>query len=198
MPGVCFYFQVHQPLRVKKYRVFDIGHEHNYFDDNSQTSLNNRWIMEKVAGKSYLPANRTLLRLLKRHPEFKISFSFSGIFLDQIENDFPEVLKSFQDLVDTGRVEVLSETHYHSLSFLYSRNEFRHQVKQHRRKIKKLFGVVPKVFRNTELIYNNDIAHEVESMGYKAILAEGADHILEWRSPNFLYKAKGTKKIKLF
>ena len=197
MPGVCFYFQVHQPLRIKKYRVFDIGHDHDYFNDDSETKLNNRQIMAKVAGKSYLPANRILLGLLKKHPEFKISFSFSGIFLDQIEHDFPVVLKSFQDLADTGRVEILGETHYHSLAFLYSREEFRQQVDKHRQKLKKLFGVTPRIFRNTELIFNNELAREAEAMGYAGILAEGADHILEWRSPNYLYKAKDSGGIKL-
>lgn len=197
MPGICFYFQVHQPLRVKKYRVFDIGCEHNYFDDSSETNLNNKKVMEKVALKSYLPTNRLMLKLLENHPDFKISFSFSGIYLDQIEKDFPEILDSFRALVNTGRVEILSETYYHSLAFLYSRDEFRFQVKKHKRKIKKLFGVTPKVFRNTELIYNNDLALEVEAMGYRGILAEGADQILEWRSPNYLYHAKGANRIKL-
>ena len=117
MPAICFYFQVHQPMRIKKYRFFDIGQDHKYFNDDSEASLNNTWIMERVARKSYLPANKVLLELLERHLEFRCSFSFSGIFLEQIERDFPEVLASFQVLVATGRVEVLSETYYHSLAF---------------------------------------------------------------------------------
>lgn len=197
MASVCFYFQVHQPYRVKKYRFFDIGKDHNYFNDNSDTSLNNKKIMERVARKAYLPTNKLLLELLKRHPEFRISFSFSGVYLDQLEQEFPEVLESFQKLVATDRAEILSETYYHSLSFLYSRKEFEEQVKAHRKKIKKLFGVKPKVFRNTELIFNNDLALAVENMGYAGILAEGADRILDWRSPNFLYRPRGAKKIKL-
>ncbi len=164
MASVCFYFQVHQPLRVKKYKVFDIGEDDKYFNDNSDSSLNNKWIMERVARKSYLPTNQLLLELLDKYPEFKISFSLSGIFLEQIEKDFPEVLKSFQRLVDTGRAEILSETYYHSLSFLYSREEFKNQVNLHKKKVKKLFGVTPKVFRNTELIYNNELAYEIEKM----------------------------------
>ena len=195
MPSVCFYFQVHQPYRIKHYRVFDIGHDSAYFNDNSENDLNNRRILEKVARKSYLPANRTILELIKKHPKFKVSYSLSGVLLEQLEKFSPETLQSFQDLAKTGNVEFLSETYYHSLSFLYSPEEFRTQVKLHRKKIKELFGQEPKVFRNTELIYNNSLAVEIEKMGYKGILAEGADYILGWRSPNFLYRPKGTKKL---
>jgi len=197
MASVCFYFQVHQPFRIKRYQLFSIGHDREYFNDNSDTKLNNRNILNKVAGKCYLPANAVMLELLQKHPEFKISYSFSGVFLEQLEMYSPETLESFKKLVDTGRVEILSETFYHSLSFLYSKDEFRSQVKLHSDKVKKLFGVTPTAFRNTELIYNNELANVVEGMGYKAILAEGADHILGWRSPNFLYRPKGAKKIKL-
>jgi alpha-amylase len=197
MASICFYFQVHQPFRIKKYRVFDIGSDHDYFNDGSESNLNNRKIMEKVVNKSYLPANRLMLDLLEKYPNFKISYSFSGIFLDQIEHDFPEVLRSFQKLVKTGRVEILSETYYHSLAFIYSRREFKKQVEKHKKKIQRLFGVTPGIFRNTELIFNNELAKEIEKMGYRGLLAEGADHILEWRSPNFLYTAPGAGKIKL-
>ncbi|MEI8104134.1 MAG: glycoside hydrolase family 57 protein [Candidatus Moraniibacteriota bacterium] len=197
MPSICFYFQVHQPLRIKKYRFFDIGNDHEYFNDDSDTSLNNKRILERVARKSYLPANATLLHLLKTHPEFRCSFSLSGVFLEQIQKDFPEVLESFQQLVETGRVELLSETYYHSLSALYSPKEFVEQVHQHDALIKKLFGVKPKVFRNTELIYNNDIAAKVASMGFKGIITEGVDRILDWRSPNFLYRPQSVEGVKL-
>ena len=197
MASICFYFQVHQPYRIKRYRVFDIGQDSNYFNDESDQDLNNRRIFEKVAGKSYLPTNKLLFKLMKQHPEFRVSFSFSGVFLDQAETFSPETLQSFKDLIDTGQVEVLDETYYHSLSFLYSRDEFKRQVKLHRERIQELFGVTPQVFRNTELIYNNDLAWEIEQMGYKGILAEGADHILGWRSPNFLYSTPGTSSIKL-
>lgn len=196
MTSVCFYFQVHQPWRVKRYRFFDIG-DPNYFNDNSETSRNNRKVFEKVARKCYLPANATLLEMLKSYPQFKASFSITGTVLEQMEQFLPEVLHSFKRLVDTGRVELLSETYYHSLSFLYSKREFRHQVDLHKQKIKKLFGIVPQVFRNTELIYHNDIGAEIEKMGYKAILAEGAEHVLGWRSPNFVYKPKGAKGTRL-
>ncbi len=120
MSSVCFYFQVHQPYRIKNYRIFDIGKDNNYFNDNSESDLNNKKILEKVARKSYLPTNLVLLELLKKHPEFKVSFSISGVVLEQLEQFSPETLRSFQELVKTGRVEMLSETYYHSLSFLYS------------------------------------------------------------------------------
>lgn len=197
MASVCFYFQVHQPFRIKDYRVFDVGNDSEYFNDNSDRSINNRKILNKVAQKCYLPANAVLLELLQKHPEFRVSFSFSGVFLEQLEAFSPETLESFQRLVATGRVEILEETYYHSLSFLYSPEEFRRQVELHKEKIQALFGITPTVFRNTELIYNNALALEVEKMGYKGIIAEGADHILGWRSPNFLYRPQGTKNIKL-
>ncbi len=197
MASVCFYFQVHQPYRIKKYRIFDVGHDHKYFNDKSDRDINNEKILHKVADKCYLPTNKVMLELLEKHPEFKISFSLSGVFLDQIEEFSPETLRSFQKLVDTGRVEILDETYYHSLAFLYSRDEFVRQVNLHRAKVKKLFGVEPTAFRNTELIYSNELAQAVEAMGYTSILAEGADHVLGWRSPNFLYNPPSTKKLKL-
>lgn len=191
------YFQVHQPHRVKRYRYFDIGSDHSYFNDQSEGKVNNGLIMRKVAGKCYLPANDTLLRMLKRYPEFKASFSISGTALEQFAEYAPEVIESFQRLVDTGRVELLSETYYHSLSFLRSEREFKEQVAMHRRLIEKLFGVTPSVFRNTELIYRNDIAKTVSDMGYAGMLAEGADHVLGWRSPNFLYHAKENPQFRV-
>jgi len=196
MPSICFYFQVHQPYRIKKYRIFDVGHDHEYFNDKSDTDINNEKILHKVAKKCYLPTNALLLELLNKHPEFKISFSFSGVLLDQLEEFSPETLTSFQKLVKTGRVEILDETYYHSLAFLYSKDEFVRQVELHRAKVKKLFGVTPTVFRHTELVYNNELAKMVEGMGYKAILAEGWDNILGWRSPNFVYQSPSTTTIK--
>ncbi|OGC92762.1 alpha-amylase [Candidatus Amesbacteria bacterium RIFCSPLOWO2_01_FULL_49_25] len=188
MTSVCLYFQVHQPWRLKKYRFFDIGADHLYFNDTSDTSRNNLQVLQKVASKCYLPTNKILLDLLQRYPQFKVSFSYSGILLEQLESHLPEVLKSFQDLSKTGQVEILAETYYHSLSFLYSKEEFRSQVQLQTDKIRQLFKTKPSVFRNTELIYNNDLAAEAQSLGFKAILAEGVDNILGWRSPNFIYQ----------
>ena len=192
MLHICFYFQVHQPYRLRKYSFFDITNNHHYFDDEK-----NQAIVHKVAHKCYLATNALLLELLQNHPEFKISFSFSGIVLDQFEQYCPDVLESFQKLVKTGQVEILAETYYHTLAFLYSRKEFEEQVKLHAKKIKKLFGAKPKVLRNTELIYNNDLAQVAQEMGYKGVLVEGADKILGWRSPNFVYKSVNADKIKL-
>ena len=192
MVDICFYFQVHQPYRLRQYSVFDIGNNHNYFDDEK-----NREICLKVARKCYLPTNLVMLELLKRHPEFKISYSISGVALEQFEEYAPDVLESFKELVKTGRVEILSETYYHSLAYLYSKEEFIAQVEKHKKLVKRLFGVTPTVFRNTELIYNNEIAKFIEGMGYEAIISEGLDHALGWRSPNFVYKPYTTDKIKL-
>lgn len=193
MPDICFYFQVHQPYRLKHYTFFDIG-ENPYYEDVAA----NKSIMAKVASKCYIPMNKLLLRLINKHKgRFRVSFSISGTALDQFEEYAPEVLETFKALVDTGCVELLAETYNHSLSFIYSESEFREQVKLHTEKIRQLFGVTPRVFRNTELIYNNDLASVIESMGYDGILAEGADHVLGWRSPNFLYKPLGCNNIKL-
>lgn len=195
--NICMYFQVHQPYRIKKYRIFDIGNNSSYFNADDHTDLNNRKVFEKVANKCYLPANKVFLELLEKHPEFKIAYSLSGVFLEQAEQFMPEVLESFQKLIDTGRVEILSETYYHSLSFLYSVDEYKSQINLHRRMIERLFDVTPRVFRNTELIYSDNIGQIVEEMGYKGVLTEGADKILGWRSPNYVYKAAGTENLKL-
>ena len=193
MSAICFYFQVHQPYRLRHYTFFDIGQSPFYEDEDA-----NCGILLKVARKCYLPMNALLLKLIKRHEgRFKISFSISGTALDQFEAYAPEVIQSYRELMATGCVEMLSETYTHSLSFLYSPEEFRAQVRQHDDRIEELFGVRPMVFRNTELIYNNALARAVEDMGYKAILAEGADHVLGWRSPNFLYRPAGCEKLKL-
>jgi alpha-amylase len=190
--NLCFYFQVHQPFRLKHYNVFKIGNDSQYFFDEK-----NKEVMEKVAKKCYLPTNRLMLNLIHKHPEFKISYSITGTALEQFQEFEPRVLDSFEELANTGNVEFLNETYYHSLSFLYSKKEFVEQLTMHKKAIKRLFHQTPTVFRNTELIYNNELANFVEKLGYKAILAEGADHILGWRSPNYVYKAKTTDNLRL-
>ena len=191
MPAVCFYFQVHQPHRLRRYSVFDT--DRHYFDQ-----YKNAEICRKVAEKCYLPANKMLEGAIRQHEgRFRVAFSISGVALEQFQESAPEVLDSFHALNSTGAVEFLSETYYHSLAFLYSREEFRAQVDAHRKKIKDLFGQEPRVFRNTELIYNNDLAHFVSHMGYDAVLTEGADHILGYRSPNFVYKPPHAPNLKL-
>ncbi len=197
MLTVCPYFHVHQPYRVKRYRVFDIGQDNQYFNASDDSDLNNRRIIDKVADKSYRPTNRILKQLLAEHPDFRFALSFSGTVLDQFEAYAPDVLESFQELVATGRVEILADTYHHSLSFFYSIAEFERQVALHDRKIKELFGVIPRVFRNTELSYRNDLAKWCDEHGYIGIMAEGWDKYLGWRSPNFLYKPVGTEHIKV-
>lgn len=197
MKSICFYFQVHQPYRVKKYRVFDIGNDPEYFNDRSESDTNNRRIVEKVARKSYIPATALLLEMLKRHPQLRISYSFSGIALEQLERYAPEALELFKKVVDTGQVEVLGETYYHSLSFFYSQAEFERQVGKHRDMVRRMFGIWPRSFRNTELSYRNDLAAWADKAGYTAILAEGWDPILGWRSPNYVYRPKGAQNVKL-
>jgi alpha-amylase len=194
MIPVCFYFQVHQPFRLRPdFDFFAIGSDRPFEDD-----AKNRGIMRKVAEKCYLPTNRLMLETIRRwEGKFRISYSISGVALEQMELYAPDVLRSFQDLVATGCVELVNETYYHSLAFLYSREEWKKQVMSHRRKLWDLFGVTPKTFRNTELIYNNDVAREAEALGFSTILAEGADRVLGWRSPNFVYSPAGTHKIAL-
>ena len=193
MPSICFYFQVHQPYRLRHYSFFDIGQDHFYEDAEV-----NRTILDKVAQKCYLPMNELLLKMIRRwEGRFRVAFSLSGTAMDQFEEYQPEILDSFRALVDTGCVELLSETYAHSLAALYDPDEFRAQVALHDELIKKHFGATPRVFRNTELIYRNDIARMVEDMGYEAILTEGADHILGWRSPNYMYQPSSCTKLKL-
>ncbi|MBW2989075.1 glycoside hydrolase family 57 protein [Candidatus Woesearchaeota archaeon] len=193
MVSVCFYFQVHQPYRIRDYRVFDIGSRSDYFDSGKNSE-----ILSKVIKKCYCPANKLMLELIhKNKGEFKVSYSMTGILLEQLEKNSPNMIESFRELVDTGCVELLSETYHHSLSFLYSKKEFKEQVRLHRKKLWELFRYRPSVFRNTELIYNNELAELTADMGYKGVLAEGADHILQWRNPNFVYKAKARKNISL-
>ncbi len=197
MLSVCLYFHVHQPYRVKRYRAFDIGRDNEYFNALDQTDLNNGKVLRKVAEKSYLPTTAILSELLERHPEFRFALSFSGTVLDQFEHYLPQVLERFKALVATGRVEILADTYHHSLSFFYSRPEFERQVALHAKRIFDIFGVTPRVFRNTELSYTNDLGRWCEENGYIGVMAEGWDPVLGWRSPNYLYKPPGCNSIKM-
>ncbi len=193
MRSICFYFQVHQPFRLRTYRFFDIGKNHNYFDD-----FQNKYISRRVADKCYIPTNQLLFDLIQEFgSRFKISYSISGTALDQFEKYAPDVIESFQRLASTGCVEFLSETYTHSLSALKSKEEFTSQVLLHREKIKQLFGVTPTTFRNTELIYSDEIGEMVAEMGFETMLTEGAKHILGWKSPNFMYCNSINPKLKL-
>lgn len=195
--AIVLYLHVHQPYRVREYTIFDVGQRHDYFDAPYDDGTSNERIIHKVAQKSYLPTNHRLLAMLKKYPEFKLSMSITGTVIEQLERYSPQALQSFKDLVDTGRVEIVGETYHHSLAFFYSRPEFEKQVQMHRDKIKQVFGVEPKVFRNTELAYNNDLAYWADQAGYKGILAEGWPTILNWRSANFVYRPAYTKNIRL-
>lgn len=197
MKSICFYFQVHQPYRVKQYRVFDIGNDPEYFNDRGETNVNNRRIAEKVARKSYVPATSLILELLKRHPRMRVSYSFSGIALEQLERYAPEAIDLFKRVVDTGQAEVLAETYFHSLAFFFSPAEFERQVAMHRDIVRRIFGVWPRVFRNTELSYRNDLGAWADKAGYAGIITEGWDPILGWRSPNYLYRPVGTDNVRL-
>ena len=189
---------VHQPFRIREYTVFDTSLNHNYFEETDYFSQhNNERIFHKVADKSYRPMNALLKKLLDEHPEFKVSLSITGTFIEQARAWAPDVLQDFKDLVDTGRVEIVAETYYHSLAFFYSREEFVNQVEAHKQLIRDTFGVETRVFRNTELSYNDSLAQWADEYGFEGILAEGWDPILEWRSPNFVYRPEGTKNIKL-
>jgi len=196
--GIVLYLHVHQPLRVRKYSIFDTSENHTYFDDHDPGSeRNNEKVFLKVAEKSYRPMNALLEKLLARHPEFKVSFSITGTFIEQAEKWAPDVLDSFKRLAATGQVDIVAETYYHSLAFFYSRSEFERQVAKHREKVEELFGITPTVFRNTELSYNDELAHWADGYGFKGILAEGWDPILGWRSPNHMYRPAGTENIRL-
>lgn len=197
MPSICFYFQVHQPYRIKKYTEELIGKDSRYFNGEKKDGLDNEEIFKKICKKCYNPATKLLLKLLKKHPEFSFTFSFSGTVLEQMEKFSPKTLESFRKLHDTGQVEILSETYYHSLAFFYSKKEFEKQVEMHRKKIKKIFNAKPIVFRNTELSYSNKLAKWAEDQGFKGILSEGWEEYLGQQSPNYLYRPKGTNEIKL-
>ena len=191
--SICLYFQVHQPTRLRLYRFFDIGKDSHYYDDFA-----NRTILRRVAQKCYLPMNQLMLDLINRNKgKFKVAYSISGSALEQFQRFAPEVIDSFKALADTGKVEFLAETYYHSLASLSSESEFRHQVSKHAAKIEELFGVKPVTFRNTELIYSNGIGEMVYDMGYKTMLTEGARHIMGWQSPNYVYTGETQPRLKL-
>lgn len=194
--AICLYLHVHQPYRIKHYTVFNTVHDHEYFNAHN-TNEDNKAILDKVADKSYLPTNAVLLDLLHKYPEFRLSLSITGTILKQMQEWRPDVLQSFQELVSTGRVEIVAETYHHSLAFFYSKNEFEMQVQMHRELVEDLFGVQTTAFRNTELSYNNEIARWADKQGYRAILAEGWDPVLGWKSPNYVYRPSGTEKIRL-
>jgi alpha-amylase len=192
MIPVCLYFQVHQPYRLKRYNYFDVGRDHHYFDDTQ-----NRQLLQRVSQKCYLPATAMLERLLKRHSRFAVSFSLSGCLLQQFRDEMPSVRESFRRLAETGRAEFLSETSHHSLAWLASREEFVAQIALHRQRIMEDFGTEPSVFRNTELIYSDELATFLESRGYRGVLADGVEPLLGPRSPHHVYRAASPRGLPL-
>lgn len=192
-PSICIYFQVHQPDRLRQYRFFDIGNDSHYYDDFA-----NRTILKRIAEKCYLPMNRLLSEAIKAcGGSFRLAFSITGSVMEQFEKYTPEVLESFRELADTGCVEFIGETYSHSLASLVSEEEFEKQIRLHSDLIYKNFGRKPECFRNTELIYSDKIGAKAAEMGYSCMLAEGAKHILGWKSPNFVYANAIDSKLKL-
>ena len=189
---LCFYFQIHQPVRLRKYRFFDIGKRHDYFDDYVNAST-----IRRIVGHC-LPMNDLLLELIQRYGQkFKVAFSISGTALEQLELHAPEAIESFKRLADTGCVEFLAETYPHSLASLSDTDEFEHQVRHHIKKMEELFGQTPVVLRNSSLIYSDQIGERVAEMGFRGMLTDGAKHVLGWKSPNFLYTNAINPKLKL-
>jgi alpha-amylase len=175
-------------MRLNRFSVLNIGsgsNPYDYFNDHL-----NQKIFEKVANKCYLPTNNLILDLIESYDKkFRVSYSLTGTFIEYCQKHMPEIIQSFQDLVSTGAVDLIEETYFHSLSGLYEDlSEFEEQVSMHRHMVKDLFNVTPKVFRNTEAIFDNRIAKKVADMGYKGIITEGTKKILQWRSSNYLYK----------
>ena len=191
--SICLYFQVHQPTRLRQYRFFDIGKDSHYYDDFA-----NRTILRRVAQRCYIPMNNLLLDLIREHKgEFKVAFSITGSALEQFDRYAPEVIESFRQLAQTGCVEFLGETYYHSLASLANFGEFRHQVEKHSAAIERYFGVKPTAFRNTELIYSDSIGRDVYDLGFKVMLSEGAKHVLGWKSPDYVYTDSQQKHLRL-
>ena len=193
MKAICFYFQIHQPFRLKRYRFFDIGNDH-YYDDE----FTNEDILSRIAYRSYIPAAESLLRMIQESKgKFRCAISLTGVVIEQLEIYVPEFLDLLKKLADTGCVEFLAETYSHSLASLIDPEEFQAQVKAHDELIYEKFGQHPKVLRNTELIYCDEMAPMIHEMGYKGVITEGAKHILGWKSPNYIYQAASCPKLRL-
>jgi alpha-amylase len=192
MKAICFNFEIHQPFRLKRYRFFDIGNDHYYFDD-----FLNDDIVTRIAHNSYIPAAETLLRMLEQNKHFRCSISVTGVAIEQLEQYVPEFIDLLKKLADTGRVEFVAQPYAYSLASLADPEEFANQIKHEVEELKSLFGVTPKVLRNTELIYCDELAPQFVELGFKGVLTEGAKHILGWKSPNYVYTAASAPKLKL-
>ena len=198
MKSVVLYLHMHQPLRIKQYSIFSVGHDHDYWTEKDwYAGPNNERIFKKVTEKSYRPMLAKLEKCLVDYPGFKFSISITGTFIEQAQKWAPDLIVTLQRLARTGRMEIAAETYYHSLAFFFDKPEFEEQVRKHQDTIRELFGIETKVFRNTEFSYNNDLAHWANDYGFKGILAEGWDKILGDRTPNTVYRPEGCDNIKL-
>lgn len=198
MRAICLYLHIHQPWRYRRYSIFDVAHNSNYwYEKDYYDKQNNERIFRKVAKKSYHPMLDLLERNIKRYPEFKVSLSITGTWLEQAQEWDPALIEQIARMVSTGQVEIVGETYYHSLAFFYDKAEFVEQVRLHSDTVARLFGVRPRVFRNTEFAYNNEVGKWADEIGYKAVLAEGWDKVLGWRSSNHVYKVAGAKQCRL-
>ena len=197
MRAICLYLHIHQPVRYREYSIFDVANDSNYYNSHYDSRQSNERIFKKVAHKSYHPMLDLLEKNMNKYPGFKVSFSITGTWLEQAEKWDPSLIQQIKRMVDKGQVEIVGETYYHSLSYFYNLDEFNDQVLMHAQAIKRLFGVNPQVFRNTEFAYNDSLAKWADAKGYKGILAEGWDKVLGWRSPNHVYRPAGCNNIKL-
>ncbi len=192
MRAICLYLHLHQPWRYERYSIFDVAHDHNYWDEiDYYDKQNNQRIFDKVREKSYKPMLDLLEQNIRKHSGFKVSLSITGTWLEQAELWGQDLIRQIRRMVRTGQCEIVAETYYHSMSFFYDREEFEAQVKMHALRIKALFGVTPKVFRNTELSYNDEVGQWCSEHGFRGVLAEGWDRVLGWRSPNHVYRVAG-------
>ena len=192
MKKICLYFEIHQIIHLKRYRFFDIGRDHYYYDDyENERSIND------IAERSYVPALQTLIQMCKDNPEFRVAFSLSGVGLEQLEFHAPQVIDLLQEINATGQVEFLCEPYSHGLASLANEESFRLETERMSKKIKELFGKTPKVFRNSSLIYNDEIGAQVAAMGFKGILTEGAKQVLGWKSPHYIYHCALDPRLKI-
>ncbi|WP_278816024.1 glycoside hydrolase family 57 protein [Leyella stercorea] len=193
MKTICLYFEIHQNIQLKRYRFFDIGTDHYYYDDYEDERL-----ITDVANRSYMPALEALGEMLKEHPGFfKVAFSLSGVGMEQLEIHAPQVLEKLQELNQTGCVEFLAEPYSHGLASLANEESFAKEVKRQCQKMKEYFGKEPKVLRNSSLIYSDDIGAQAAQMGFKGMLTEGARHVLGWKSPHYVYNCALAPNLKL-
>lgn len=193
MKTICLYFEIHQNIQLKRYRFFDIGTDHYYYDDYEDERL-----ITDVANRSYMPALEALGEMLKEHPGFfKVAFSLSGVGMEQLEIHAPQVLEKLQELNQTGCVEFLAEPYSHGLASLGNEESFAKEVKRQCQKMKEYFGKEPKVLRNSSLIYSDDIGAQAAQMGFKGMLTEGARHVLGWKSPHYVYNCALAPNLKL-